>query len=548
MLVLYFLGLARAETEKIIFCGKILDPKRPLVQYDTKILTFCGDTEPNNHSLTFVDKLFGSTRRDIGIHFEPNNFVSSGETCFWGMTPKQYERLKTLIKDGCELEFLFDGFSTWAPLGIVKGGVVMYYSHWRFTLYGENGRVAGMSVESERPRILAQTEPVRSSFVVKWGPRDRSQTKMPSQLRGARMELISLLKMFLWVVLIVSVGTILLVMRIAGSKNLPGEETLDDFGVEQSNSHSWTSLHGDVFRMPNKIEHFAAINGAAFHVLISVAVLIFVDYSFEMSKEISLHVLFVLIFTSFYMFAGYIGASIMAQYKRTPKTLSTKIVIGIAVPLFGCLFAGLMLDENMVLRIKGAAVLVLICVVFGLVLCEIGRYIGQLSPFFSENPCQVAALPRNEPKAKAFMNPTVMMVFVAAVCSLVFVKEVRVILLVINANMISTASILMGLSFLTAVALGGFFSVVAIFVLFENGFYKWQWRSFLGPFGSSLFAFCYSAQFVLLQTQIVSWRERLMSFAIALVLSVMYGMVCGSSGFVCTALFVQWMFQCCRGR
>ena len=539
MLLLTLILGRQWHSDVTIYCGKVMDPRAPRVRYDSDMFLSCEmeSSARKGPKLKLVDKFFDSVLHDVGIRFHMKQWLVEDNLCLRSLTKADYESWKAAIESNCHIEFVLDDLSTWGPIGVVSDGKVMYYSHWQFMVSVSGDQIVGLEVRCQNPVLLEPDELLKCGFSVRWNTKSGAAKNTARKLHSTRKDLLALVRLFLWIFLVVSVGGILLVLRITKSPAMD-PETLDEVG-EGAQRTSWRALHGNVFRKPDNVEWFAVVNASAFHITLTMAAVIFVNSFFGLYEHVEIHASFLLMFLSLSVFPGYVGASIISPYGQPSRLLTVEILLGTTAPLFASLVLALLLDPS-VRSVRWLAGFIAVAISFSLVLCEIGGCIGVCCPFFPDNPCSTGAVPRKEPKRKV---QTLMLAAVGATCSLVFVEEVQPILFALKGAEMSQAFILVAIAMAATVLLSGFAAIVSTFIMFEKGFYKWHWRSFLGPFSAAAFAFLYSVQFVLYQTRLSGFRETLVYCLYGLVLSVTYGMVCGSAGYISCALFVRAIFQ-----
>jgi hypothetical protein len=79
--------------------------------------------------------------------------------------------------------------------------------------------------------------------------------------------------------------------------------------------------------------------------------------------------------------------------------------------------------------------------------------------------------------------------------------------------------------------------------LLAQEIHRWQWLSFLAPFSSAVFVFAYAVFYILARTHLREWKDRCVYFVYSFIVAVVYGMVCGSAGFVAANTFVRSIFS-----
>ena len=536
MLLLTLILRRQWHDDVIIYSGKVMNPRSPRVRYDSDMFLSCQMERGRKKGpeLKLVDKFFDSVRHDIGIRFHMKQWLVEDNMCLRSLTKAEYKSWKTAIESNCHIEFVLDDMSTWGPLGVVRDGKVMYYSHWQFVVSVSGDQIVGLEVRCQNPVLLEPNELLKHGFSVRWNTKSGAVKNTVRKLQSTRHDLLALVRLLLWIFLVVSVGGILLALRINKSPAVD-PETLDEVRDQKA---WWRALHGNVFRKPFKVKWFAVVTAGAFHITISLAGVIFVNIFWRLYEQVEIHMCFLMMFLSVSLFAGYMGASIIEPYDNEPKIMSWEFMLYITTPLFTCIVFAVLLDP--VLSVGHVLYWIFMSNVCSFLLCELGVCIGTVLPFFSDNPCSTSAVPRQEPRDKL---PIVMLVAVGATCSIVFVEEIQPILFALKGAEMSQVFILMAFAMAATVLLSGFAAIISTFVMFEKGFYKWHWRSFLGPFSAAAFAFLYSVQFIVFQTRLSGFRERFVYCLYGLVLSVAYGMVCGSAGYISCALFVRLIFQ-----
>jgi hypothetical protein len=288
---------------------------------------------------------------------------------------------------------------------------------------------------------------------------------------------------------------------------------------------------------------FAAVNGCAAHVTLTVIAFIFVNMAFGLYNGVGLTPILILLFVACSVVSGYVAASVIGEFgdTRHSKAVVSGALVCTLPPLFLLLLTTLSARSDV--RFMSVVGLILADLLFVLPCALFGGVIGRQMPLYDGNPCEVAAVPKRLPTRGIFARPVVICVIVGSGSATMFIQEAEVILTAMKRGMVSWMFAFLLLTIVAAVLVAGALAVATVFLLLVNEIHAWQWVSFLGPFSSAFFVFLYGVQHILTRTRLEMWNEKLIYMVYTLIVAALYGMICGAAGFLSANGFVRLIFS-----
>jgi hypothetical protein len=530
----------------IIFVGGLLNPRDPLARYDSAFFTFCG--YPREFQLrpeeTLIAKFFEDEKSDIGIHFRFLQMAANTRVCLRGLSAADFAVLRDAIAAGFWVQFILDETYAYAPIGAVIDGRPHYYSHWSFTVFRNGPYIMGFAVEPRHPRELLASAGSPFHYSLNWTSTD-AVLRFPaaSAFGSFRVQFLSLLKLTLAVMVLILSFTIVLARRIARDlDSFENENEFDDFEGLFAADHSWKALHGDVFRAPAHPAFFAGVNGIALHQTVTIFSFIFINSTFGLYSTVGLGPVLALLFLACSVVSGYFGKSVALQFGDGSSQMFLRSFFCVTVPLFAMILLTTFSDKS---DISTASALTMLVASFACVLplTYVGGFMATEAPFFNANPCDVAVIPKRLPPRRMRNHPAVICPIVGFFSSLMFVQEAEIILTAMKRSMVSWLFLFLLVTLLCALVVAAALSIAVVYLLLAQEIHRWQWLAFLAPFSSAAFVFAHAVFYILTRTHLRAWKDRCVYFVYALIVAVVYGMVCGSAGFIGANAFVRSIFS-----
>jgi transmembrane 9 superfamily protein 2/4 len=172
----------------------------------------------------------------------------------------------------------------------------------------------------------------------------------------------------------------------------------------------------------------------------------------------------------------------------------------------------------------------------------LGGTIGDSTPVFNPNPCEISVVPRRGNSGSFLLSLPIISLLVGSVCSIMFVQEAEIILTAIKRSMFSWMFLFLLIALIATLVISGVLAVVVSYLLFTEELHEWHWISFIAPFSSALFVFLYAVQYIVNKTQLEG-TEQWPYFAYAGIVALGYGLICGSAGFLSANVFVRVIFE-----
>jgi transmembrane 9 superfamily protein 2/4 len=329
------------------------------------------------------------------------------------------------------------------------------------------------------------------------------------------------------------------------SSDISDDEALEDIT-------GWKLLHGDVFRTPAYGHLLAPLVGSGMQlVFMTVGLLILsslgiLNPSFRggfVSVGVGLF-----IFAG--LFSGYFSARIYktfnGQYWRRNALLTGTLFPGL---LFGLIFVLNLFvwaqASSTAIPLSTLIAILLLWLCIQLPLVYAGSWYGYIKSPPWEHPTKTSAIPRQIPAQPWYIRPVQSLLLVGLIPFAVIFIEL---LFVFQSMWSDKSGYYYVFGFLSVVVVILILTiaevtVVMIYVSLCNENYHWWWHSFLVGAASALWVWAYCCWYYWVKLHIVGWTSGLLFFAYSGLGCVVYGLLCGTVGFLTAYAFVRRIYR-----
>merc|ERR1719319_1263183 len=304
------------------------------------------------------------------------------------------------------------------------------------------------------------------------------------------------------------------------------EEEMDDMERDLGDEYGWKQVHGDVFRPAASPMLFSALIGAGSQVAVVILFVILFAILGELYTERGS-----LLSTAIFVYAatspvnGYFGGSLYARMGGK-VWIKQMFVSAFLLPASVCRtaffinFIAMYYHASRAIPFGTMVAVSCICLFVILPLTLVGTVLGRNLAGNPDYPCRINAVPRPIPEKKWFMEPFVIIALGGILPFGSIFIEMYFIFTSFWAYKIYYVFGFMLLVFLILLTVTICVTIVCTYFLLNAEDYRWQWTSFLSAASTAgYFYFGYMAVF---------------SFGL--------GLLCGTVGYLGTALFVRKIY------
>jgi transmembrane 9 superfamily member 2/4 len=334
-----------------------------------------------------------------------------------------------------------------------------------------------------------------------------------------------------------------------GDADVDGDNSSDDEPLEDITG--WKLLHCEVFRPPTYGNLLAPLIGSGMQ-LVFMAVGLLVLSSLGVLNP-SFRGGFVSVGMGLFVFAGVFSGYFSGRVYRTFGGMNWRRNALITAALFPGLLFGLVFVLNLFVWAQASSTALPFSTLVGLVmlwlciqlpLVYIGTWYGFVRSPPWEHPTKTAAIPRQVPAQVWYvrMVPSVLM------AGLIPFAVIFIELLFVFQSMWQDKSgyyyvfgFLSVVSFILILTIAEV-TVVSVYVSLCHEDHHWWWRSFLVGGGSAVWVFGYCIWYYLFKLHIRGFVSSMLFFAYGAMACAVYGLLCGTVGFLTAYTFVRRMY------
>lgn len=549
--------------EVTLFANKVGPYHNPTETYQFYNLPFCQPEGGKEYKLEDLGEVLEGDRlvtTPYKIKFRVD--IDNKVLCKKKLYQKDLAAFRDAVKRDYYFQMFFDDLPVYGFIGKVekirKELRFYLFSHFHFEISWNGDYIIEINVSSDPMRTVDITNiaeaAVEFSYSIKW-----KHTNINYARRMDRYSRYSFLPQHMeihWFSIINSCVTVLLLTGFLATillrvlKNDFLKYTKDDEMGEDNDETGWKYLHGDVFRIPERINLFSAMMGVGTQMLavvffIFLLALVGVFYPYNRGALLSACVVLYALTAGI---AGYVGG---VYYKMLGGTNWVNNVLTCAglfcVPVLG-IFAylntvAIFYRSTAALPFGTIVIIILIWAAVTFPLTVLGGIAAKNSKAELHAPCRTSKLPREIPPLPWYRTTIPQMVMAGFLPFSAIYIELYYIFASIWGHKVYTIYSILFIVFIILVIVTAFITVALTYFQLAVEDHRWWWRSFLcgGSTGIFIFGYCFYYYFLrsdmsgLMQTSFFFGYNALVCYAFLLML--------GSVGFRASHIFVSHIYR-----
>ncbi|KAF2739578.1 endosomal integral membrane protein [Polyplosphaeria fusca] len=330
---------------------------------------------------------------------------------------------------------------------------------------------------------------------------------------------------------------------------------LEDFGANGTvedgvaEDSGWKLVHGDVFRPPKNPLFLAVLvgNGAQLFMMAGLTIAFALLGFLSPSNRGSLATVIIV----FYILFGFVGGYFSSRVYKFFKGESWKLCFFYTPVALPALVFAIFFLLNLFVWGRGASgavpfttmlVLVIIWFVISVPLSFAGSWIG-FKQAATEPPTRTNQIPRQIPPSTGYLRPLPSMALAGVLPFGAIFVELYFIMNSIWFSkvyyMFGFLFICFGLMILTSAAV----TVLMVYFLLCAEEWRWQWRAFLTAGASAMYVFAAALLYWIKTVSFASWTSGVLYLGYSIVLSLGFGIITGTIGFLASWLFVLKIYK-----
>ncbi|KAJ5073182.1 transmembrane 9 superfamily member [Anaeramoeba ignava] len=548
--------------ELTVWENTIVHGSNPQEKYEYHSFPFCSATKSPKHPRESLgEALLGNQLYDSGIKLKFEVDQEEMVLCSQKLTQEAISIFKNAIKYEFFYEFFVDGLPVYGLIGTMKNDVPLIFTHKNFQITHTSFQILEVDIVPDNPQEFYVGEDITFTYSVYWeeinGDFNQRFTKyLDNDFFKHKTHLLSIINSTLLMLVAVIVAFSILKRVINKDyiefKKSDQSEYLQELGLGESISRekaSWKELQEDVFRSPKHLEIFSSFIGIGIQISITSILFIIQNlfFSYYETRGTSMNAFIITyIFTSF--FSGFFSGGYYSLnhgrnwIKNIVITTSCLPAIGLIIVFFVNFIAFIYKSVNYVPF--GTIILLLIIWIFVVLPINIfGAIIGRNFNFFKSYPIRnVSEIER--PKRKSRNSHVRLLIFSTGIipfaCILI---ELHFILSSFWSYRIYYVYGFLFLIFLILIISIACVTVILVYVLLNNEEHRWHWISFFASSSTALYAFLYSIYYFYFRTKMEGVFQIIFYFSYTTLICLIFGLMCGSVGFLSAYFFVRKIYQ-----
>ena len=509
--------------------------------------------EQSLFKINTIERLGGYNKIDSTIRLpfqEKDKVVKTYSNTF---TKKDVDMLSYFINSNYQYQLFADDLYTTAPIGNKYSNKVELFSLFAFVISTNGNNVIDVRVTTKEKKELKPNEKFEISYTYKFVNtsvtfENRMNKFHDTQFFESKLHdyssSLNTIQCLIYILLAISICKRLLSDIDMQRKRLQNSHEFDEFDPLTNNPEKgWRSLHADVFRAPQKANmlSFVAGIGIFFAAGLSIYSLIISCFTSKFNSQFAFYFSFII--------ASFLCGIAIPAYRNSFKLKNNQNQSFIPqIPIlfvFACYFLISILFHG---RTNHSLPIHLIIVIFGLLsvlsfaFCYFGSYVCQKMQIQSQNPNEVAIVPKRMPNLPWFFSSYFLTAFGSVLISSSIMPEFYYIQYAIWKGKYYYTFLYFCVSIITTLFCSGFFSITITYFRLQNECYTWHWLSFIAPASCGVVLFLYSIVFDYMNLPGISFVTRALYYIWSFCASSAIGIACGGSGFFITNIFVRMIF------
>jgi len=548
------------DTEEVVLWMNTVGPYHNRQEtYGYFSLPFCtGPKEQISHyHETLGEALQGTELEFSGLPIEFKADIARTEYCQIQLTDEKANTLLYAVKNHYWYQMYLDDLPIWGIVGEIddKDNVYYIWTHKKFEIGYNGNQVVEVNLTSETRTKIKPEEKIPFTYEVIWKKsninfEDRFDKYLDPNFFQHRIHWFSIFNSFMMVIFLVGLVTMILMRTLRKDyARYSKEEEMDDMERDLGDEYGWKQVHGDVFRPAANSMVFSALIGAGSQVAVVVLFVILFAILGELYTERGS-----LLSTSIFVYAatapvnGYFGGSLYARMGGK-VWIKQMLLSAFFLPVLVCgtaffiNFIAMYYHATRAIPFGTMVAVTCICLFVILPLTLIGTVLGRNLAGNPDYPCRINAVPRPIPEKKWFMEPLVIIALGGILPFGSIFIEMYFIFTSFWAYKIYYVYGFMLLVFLILLTVTVCVTIVCTYFLLNAEDYRWQWTSFLSAGSTAGYVYFYSFYYFFFKTKMYGLFQTTFYFGYMALFSLALGLMCGTLGYVGTALFVRRIYS-----
>jgi transmembrane 9 superfamily protein 1 len=544
----------------------------PTETYPYYSLSFCSGTgKQKRHKQDLGETLSGSRKVATPYDLTFLDPVPWRSLCEDYLDPRDLQAFKDAIEADYFFEMLIDDLPMWGYLGEVvheefllgksiQGARVYLYPHLHFSI-GFNGDqivTANVTTDARRRVDITDTstgQEVVFSYTVEWfhTPQvhyeDRMQRYADSTFLPTTFEIhwLSIINSFVLVLLLTAFLSIIL-MRILKqdfSKYMEIDE--DELAEEET---GWKMIHGDVFRVPQHLNLFAALIGAGAQLFFTVVFLLIsvLVGAFKFTKRGALLTAGIMIFAVCGLFGGIVAGRLFKQLKGKNwawNTILTATILPVPLGLVFMVVNTIAWSSSSTAALPVTTITLMLAIILFVhfPMTVLGAIVGRNQTEELKTPCRTNKVPREIPQVNVWYKHPAAQLFMAGFLpfSAIYI-ELHYIFASLWGHKIYTLFGILFMAFVMLTIVTSFITIALLYFQLAREDHHWWWSSFSNGGATGLFVFAYSFYYFWHRSNMNGVLQLSYYFGYMSVASFAFFLMLGFVGFYSSFEFVNYIY------
>ncbi|XP_014262291.1 transmembrane 9 superfamily member 3 [Cimex lectularius] len=525
-------------------------------------LPFCKGTKDaiSHYHETLGEALQGVELDFSGLDIEFKAAISETMYCEVLLDEAKHKAFVYAVKNHYWYQMYIDDLPIWGIVGDIEEDKVNSYSYYIWTHkkfdIGYNGKhIVDVNLTSDNKVKLVVGARLKFTYEVNWISsnvkfEDRFDKYLDPNFFQHRIHWFSIFNSFMMVIFLVGLVSMILMRTLRKDyARYSKDDDLDDMEKDLGDEYGWKQVHGDVFRPATNSMMFSAMIGAGYQItVVTFAVIMFAIVGELYTERGSLLSTAIFVYAATSPVNGYTGGGLYARLggKRWIKQmllsafLLPALVCGTA---FFINFIAIYYHASRAIPFGTMVAVTCICLFVILPLTMVGTVLGRNLAGQSDSPCRVNAVPRPIPEKKWFMEPTIIVLLGGILPFGSIFIEMYFIFTSFWAYKIYYVYGFMLLVFLILVVVTVCVTIVCTYFLLNAEDYRWQWTSFLAAGSTACYVYMYSFYYFFFKTKMYGLFQTTFYFGYMALFSIALGLMCGTVGYMGTAVFVRKIYS-----
>jgi len=521
-------------------------------------LPFCaGPKESISHyHETLGEALQGTELEFSGLQIEFNADIARTEYCQVQLNEEKQKAFLYAVKNHYWYQMYLDDLPIWGIVGEIDEKDQTYYiwTHKKFEMGYNGNQIVDVNLTSENRAKIQQGEKIPFTYEVVWKKsninyEDRFDKYLDPNFFQHRIHWFSIFNSFMMVIFLVGLVTMILMRTLRKDyARYSKEDDMDDMERDLGDEYGWKQVHGDVFRPAANPMLFSALIGAGSQIAVVVLFVILFAILGELYTERGS-----LLSTAIFVYAatapvnGYFGGSLYARMGGK-VWIKQMLLSASLMPLLVCgtaffiNFIAMYYHASRAIPFGTMVAVTCICLFVILPLTLVGTVLGRNLAGSPDYPCRINAVPRPIPEKKWYMEPLVIIALGGILPFGSIFIEMYFIFTSFWAYKIYYVYGFMLLVFLILLTVTVCVTIVCTYFLLNAEDYRWQWTSFLSAASTAGYVYFYSFYYFFFKTKMYGLFQTTFYFGYMALFSLGLGLMCGTLGYVGTALFVRRIY------